>query len=309
MMYLVITGVIALLACVSFLSGRGASVASALGAIWVIITIGFSGVMIDNTNVGVVKTFGKVTPSAMESGLHFVAPWSEVIYYNDLRNAFDYDGEVISKDSNPLMVSVGFATKLNPSMAWRIQTTVGDNYFDRLVKPAGQTAARNGIAIYPWEQAATSDRNGVEGAILSEFKRLVIEQLVSSGLTEAEAQNALTFFPVQLRKSLPDAKVLNAISEKTASKQDLERQNILTEIAAQEAQRRANEGTGVSNLFEKLPKGFTADEIAKVLTSLATKTRADSMLKAVESGQVKTIIMNGDTSSSVAAAVTEGTSK
>lgn len=64
---------------------------------------------------------------------------------------------------------------------------------------------------------------------------------------------------------------------------------------------RKKEGAGVTNLFEELPKNFTSAEISEVLAALANKTRADAMLKAVESGQVKTIIMNGDAASGVAA--------
>jgi hypothetical protein len=169
--------------------------------------------------------------------------------------------------------------------------------------PAGQTATRLGFAGFPWDAAATSERAAVEAAILKEFRNVVFQQFMAAGLTKEETEMAIIIAPVQLRESLPDLKVLNAVAEKTASLQDLERQSTLTEIAEKEAERRKQEGSGVKQLFEALPENFTASEIAEVLGALANKTRADAMLKAVESGQIDTVIMNGDTAGGVSNAV------
>lgn len=256
--------------------------------------------VVDNGEVIVTKTFGKTEDSGFEPGVHLIAPWVNTQVYNTLRREFTFEGEVITNDSNPLEVSVGFATKLNPASAWKLQLLVGEDYFDKVVVPAGQTATRSGIAKFGWEKAATSERSEVEAAIQQDFVKIVVDQLVAAGLSAAEAPGVLHVFPVQLRKSLPDKKVLNAVAEKTASKQDLDRQKTLTDIAAEEAKRRTNEGTGIKNLFDSLPKGFTAEEISKVLTAMASKTRADAMMKAVESGNVDTVIMNGDSAPALA---------
>lgn len=259
--------------------------------------------VVENNAVGVVKVFGKTEESELLPGSHLVAPWKDVLSYNALPRTFDYEGEVISSDSNPLSVTVGFTVKLNSAMAWKVQKIVGQDYFDNIVVPAGQTASRRGIAKFPWEKAATTDRAAVETSILEEFHNVILEQFTNAGLTKEETELALAIFPVQLRRSLPDGKVLNAVAEKTAALQDLDRQQTLTDIAEKEADRREKEGLGVKNLFQNLPQDFTAAEISSVLGALANKTRADAMLKAVESGQVDTIIMNGDTAGGVSNSV------
>jgi len=274
--------------------------AAATAVIAFVFTIYNSIHIIDNREVGVIKVFGETEQSELLPGSHFVAPWKDVVSYIALPRTFDYNGDVVSSDSNPLGVTVGFTVKLNSAMAWKVQKVVGQDYFDNIVVPAGQTASRRGIAQFPWEQAATKDRSGVEAAILAEFQKVIVEQFTNAGLSRQETELALSIFPVQLRRSLPDGKVLNAVAEKTAALQDLDRQQTLTDIAEKEAERREKEGLGVKNLFDQLPTGFTAAEISDVLGALATKTRADAMLKAVESGQVDTVIMNGDTAGGVA---------
>ena len=285
---------------------RGALRALAVGSgliVWTILTVLSSYVIVDNGHVGVEKRFGRTVPSAYGPDLHFIAPWAEMTKYVALRREFPINGAVITADNNPLSVNVAFATILNPALAWRMQVTVGEQYFETLVKTAAQTAVRDGIAGFPWAKAATSDRGEVQLAIQNNFERIVVEQLEAAGMTKEEARNALSFSPAQLRAATPDAKVLNAVAERSAALEDLERQKTLTQIAEEQAKRLTNEGHGVTNLFNQLPKGFTSAEIAEVLGALATKTRADAMLKAVENNHVTSIIFNGDVASGVSAPI------
>lgn len=67
----------------------------------------------------------------------------------------------------------------------------------------------------------------------------------------------------------------------------------LTQIAEEEARRRQNEGRGVSNLFAELPKEFTPTQIRAVLGAIADKVRAEAMMKAAETGQVRVMVMQG----------------
>lgn len=300
MLYIVVSIVIALAALAAAFLFRRAGLFLAIGfAILSVWSVLCSLVIVSNEDVAVERHFGRTVESAYGPGLHFIAPWAATTSYFALRREFEFKGDVITADNNPLTVSVGFATKLNPAQAWKVQQAIGTDYYSELVVKAGQTAVRDGIASFPWTRAVTSDRGEVQRAIQSNFERILVEQFIANGLTEKDAKAALEVSPVQLRSALPDRKVLNAVAERSASEQDLQRQKTLTKIAEEEANRRKNEGDGVANLFSQLPKGFTSDEISMVLGALANKTRADAMLKAVESGQVKTVIMNGDTAGNI----------
>jgi len=307
--YIVFAILIALVAAVAwfFVPRFLRSIVAAVGVfLLVALTLLNSVIVIDNNEVGVEKRFGQTLRSAYLPDVHFVRPWSTISRYEAMPIPFSVAGSVVTSDSNPLTVDVGFATKLNPAYAWRVQVTVGENYFERIVKPAAQTAVRDGFAGFSWTEATTSKRDVVQNAVQGNFIRIVSEQLVAMGMTAEESRNALVFSPVQFRQASPDPKVLNAVAERSAALQDLDRQKTLTDIAAEEALRRAKEGEGVTNLFNQLPKGFTSSEIAEVLGALAAKTRADAMLKAVESNQVDTIVMNGDVGTGIAAPVQGG---
>ncbi len=295
LLYLIFIAAIAVLTFFAAISSKNPGGVGLLGVIVAgVVSLIFSYVQIENDKIGVGSSFGQTYQSAYAPGQNWTAPWVAVTKYQALRREFPVQGIFTTGDSNPLEVEVAFATKLNKDLAWRVQQTVGEEYFTTLVQPAGSTAAREGISAFPWVALTTNERGKVQDTIQKDFEEILHQQLISAGMTSEEAKAAFIVSPVQLRQALPDQKVRNAVAEKTASEQDLDRQKTLTKIAEQEALRRAAEGTGVTKLFDNLPQGFTSEEIATVLSALATKTRADAMMKAVESNQVRDIIMNGD---------------
>ena len=61
-------------------------------------------------------------------------------------------------------------------------------------------------------------------------------------MSEQEAKTAVTFISPKIRRMVPPKRIRQAINEESAAKRDLNRQKTLTEIAKEEANRRANEG-------------------------------------------------------------------
>lgn len=260
--------------------------------------------VIGSGTVGVVRTFGVVHERALPEGFHFVSPITDVTHMSVRRGAVDLNegGDApqlaaLSADQNPVTVSVSLPYTLNPTVAWKIYLRIGslESAERSVLTPAAQAATRDVIARMPWTQSSITGRTQAEADIRDEFQRAVVRDLTRLGFSDAEAEAAFTFLPVMLRDVRPDQKVLNSIAEKVAAEQDLQRQQILTQIARQEAERRANEGVGVSRLFSQLPSGFTADQISAVLYAMADKQRADALMKAVESGRVQTMVLPSGT--------------
>jgi len=205
------------------------------------------------------------------------------------------DVTAISSNNLPLTIDVTYAFRLNPKFAWWIFRNIGDDdaYYTQLIQQTARNASRNAAAHFTDTEATTTKRDELARTMEEQFNELLVAECKKLGLSEQDAEHVFQVLPVQLRKVLPPKKVLNSIAEKAAAEQDLQRQSILTDIAAQEALRRENEGMGVSNLFSKLPKDFTAGQISQVLGALADKERADATLKAVETGSVSTLILSG----------------
>lgn len=255
--------------------------------------------IIDPGHIGVPVWFGNVQETAYTEGIKIINPMATIEVMDGRRFAFEFTEEnalvSVSKKQNPLTVEVAFPLSLNSVVAWKLYQKIGNDtrYRAQFVSPA-RAAVRSAIAEYEWGEV-TKNLDKIANTMRVYFERNVTRDLMRLGFTEQEAMSAFTFLEVQLRKIVPDAKILAATAEKMAAEQDLERQKTLTSIAGEVALRRAKEGLGVSKLFEALPKGFKPMEIKLVLDALANKVRADAMLKAVETEQVDTIIMGSAT--------------
>lgn len=293
-------------------AGRAGSPGSLIGAaVLVLVGLGAGVVSLVQTvppgHVAVASLFGAVQQRVYGEGLHFVNPLYVFEQFSVRRTMFDFSGTdnqrgrageqivAVSSDSTPLTIDVGFPLSLNAASGWQMYQRFGrQNVIARqLIIPAARAAIRDVVATFSWRDAATVSRDRLAQRIEERFRALVVQDLTAAGFSEQEAGTTFTIQPVQLRKILPPAKVLNAVSEKIAAEEDLERQKTLTKIAEEVANRRQNEGRGVANLFAELPKGFQPSQIRQVLAAIADKTRAEAMMKAVETGQVRVIVMNG----------------
>ena len=323
--FLLILAVFALLAALLLLAKAGARHragamvgAGTLFAVALALVVATAIRIVPPGHVGVATLFGAVQPGVYEEGLHVVNPFYSLEEFSIRRSMFDFRGaetngngrlgsagaEIVSvsADSTPLRVDVGFPLRLNGPIAWKVFQRIGPQRVvaRQLVIPAARSAVRDAVAGFTWRDAATGSRDKLAARIEARFRELVERDLVAAGFPEDEARATFTIQPVQLRKVLPPNKVLNAVAEKIAAEEDLERQKTLTRIAEEEARRRQNEGRGVNNLFAELPEGFTPGEIRQVLSAIADKVRAEAMMKAVETGQVQVVVMNGSNAPSLA---------
>lgn len=269
-----------------------------------ILTLIFSLTNIDKGHVGVASVGGAIIPDkAYSEGFQFTAPWISITEMDLRRHSFDFtsggggkdnkDETVsISKDNNPITTDVSFPITLNPNMAWKVLQKIGDEkrYRDQIAVHA-RSAVREAVAKYGWEEATTTKINELAVDMRDIFEHKVVADLMALGFTESEAKSTFTILPVNLRKSLPDEAVIKAISAKMAAKQDLERQKTLTDIAAQEALRRKEEGSGVKKLFEGLPRDIPISDVVAVMNAASEKIRADAFARAVEHDKVNVIVV------------------
>lgn len=305
---------ILLSAAVACLVGAGAiflrqGTKPASAALIVLAVLAFGGSLVRVVpagHVSVATLFGAVQEGVHPEGLHFMNPLVSLQQFSIRRTMFDFSGNkrggtagpqivAVSSDSLRLTLDVGFPMRLNGPAAWKVYQRIGHQWSvaQQLVVPAARAAVRDAVATFTWRDATSASRGKMAQKIEERFRELVTADLLSAGFTEAESISVFTIQPVQLRKVLAPGKVLNAVSEKIAAEEDLQRQRTLTQIAEEEARRRINEGIGVKNLFTELPRGFTASQIREVLAAMADKTRAEALMKAVETGQVQVVVMNG----------------
>jgi regulator of protease activity HflC (stomatin/prohibitin superfamily) len=256
------------------------------------------------TYVGV--WFGSVQEQTYPQGMRFVNPMlsfdSMDVRQRDAefqsasgQSVADSEVTAISKNNLPMTIDVTYLYTLNQKYAWWVYKNIGDDtvYYENLIVRAAKTATRDATAEFTDEQAMTSKRVELSDKMAKDFETTLVQNMIKRGLPKEEAEQVFTVLPVMLSKILPPETVVTSISNKAAALQDLERQQTLTSIAQEVANRRAQEGAGVQKLFAELPKDVKPEQIAVVLRALAEKTRADAELKAVEGGKVSSMIISG----------------
>jgi regulator of protease activity HflC (stomatin/prohibitin superfamily) len=278
----------------------------ALLALFFIISLVASLTIVESGTVKVQKVFGSYLNGYISEGVHLINPFSTVHEVTIQRQHIDVnDGDSTpgmlcpTSDNVQMTVQANFAFSINKQYASWLRREVGSEQkvISSLLLPAAQSATRDASASFKLEDAQIKRRSDYEMALKDQFLDNIIASLPKGkGINDIELKNVIIVMPVQLKGVTADQKVANALSEKKAAEIDLERQHTLTEIAKEQANRMKNQGVGVSNMFNELPKGYSPEQMERVINALSNYKKAESIMKAVENNKLNTIIYEGTAS-------------
>ena len=277
----------------------------------VAVIVAFSIIVVDVGTVEVVVAYGSVQKRRYDPGIHFIVPGSRhdnVVVRRQILEISSLDPDsvppagtaptpdaqrtlALTSDRIALAADITLPYSVDPDLAWKIYAEVSPGYETTLLVPAARAAVREAVGSFTWIDAVTTKRNELEDGILAKFRAIVAENLIGAGFSKEEASQAFVLMPPQIRRLSPPRVLLAAVADRAAADVALERQAVLNQIAAKEAERRANEGLGIRKLVEQLPTEMNGLQLDKLLYALADKQRADSMQRAVEKDQVKIIVM------------------
>lgn len=260
---------------------------------------------IDSRDVGITSTFGNIDLDQipLNSGLHFVSPWKYVIHVSTVQQSIEIDstkiGTSIDKDKVPMTVDATISYSINPIVAPKIIKYFGEDYEKSLLDRAAPSAVRDSVLDFSWSDAMTTKHDALAKEIHDKFKTVIVDNMVSKGISKSEAEVAFDIPEVKLQELLPPQRILDANAEYQAATVDLQRQGVLTQIASQEAKRREEEGKGISNMMNALPPNFKTTEIADVMRAVSMKTEADALMRAVEEDKIQMMVLPYGTSPAV----------
>jgi regulator of protease activity HflC (stomatin/prohibitin superfamily) len=204
-------------------------------AIVIAVLIAFSVITIDQTEVGVVKTFGQVS-GTMTAGLHLIVPFvQEVVRMPTYQKTVDFSGDnrILALSSEGLDVSFDMAIQyaIDPSKAQEVYTNLKDP--EAWMHSRVRAKARDIVASYKVESLYTgADRQAVQAKFESELDK------------EFE-QYGIVMKAVLIREvKLPDS-VVASIQSKISAKQDAERMEFVLQKETKEAQRKIIEAGGI----------------------------------------------------------------
>jgi regulator of protease activity HflC (stomatin/prohibitin superfamily) len=204
----------------------------------VVVVLAFSPiVIIDQTEVGVVKTFGQVS-GTMGAGLHLILPFvQEVVRMPTYQKTVDFSGDnkILALSSEGLDVSFDMAIQyaVNPAMAEKVYTDLKDP--EAWMHSRVRAKARDIVASYKVESLYT----GTE--------RQAVQAMFESELDKEFEQYGIVMKAVLIREvKLPDS-VVASIQSKISAKQDAERMDFVLQKESKEAERKVIEAGGIAD--------------------------------------------------------------
>jgi regulator of protease activity HflC (stomatin/prohibitin superfamily) len=145
-----------------------------------IIFLSKSTVTIDAGEAGVLwKRFdgGVVTDQPpLGEGFHFVAPWNNVIIYEVRQQELYETMKVLSSNGLDILLETSTWYLPKESELGELHQQIGENYLDRIIKPALRSAARSVVGRYTPEELYSSKRDVVQNEIFEETKLILKNQ-------------------------------------------------------------------------------------------------------------------------------------
>jgi regulator of protease activity HflC (stomatin/prohibitin superfamily) len=137
-------------------------------------------VMIEDGEVGVAKSFGKINDEPIGQGIYFRIPvirtyetWNVKLQeHKETAQVPSSEGLIIGLDTSLLF-------RVIPELAPSIRQTVGANYVDRLIVPYFRSALRDVVSGYPVKQVYAEEGRK---AIASGIKSYLVENLGPLGI-------------------------------------------------------------------------------------------------------------------------------
>ncbi|RUA10080.1 MAG: prohibitin family protein [Flavobacteriia bacterium] len=214
----------------------------------IIITIFKSAVTIGAGKAGVLwKRFdgGVVTDQPpLSEGFHLVAPWNDVIIYEIRQQELTEKMKVLS--SNGLDIQLEATAWYQPDYEnlGMLHKTKGENYLDRVLKPAIRSATRSVVGRYTPEQIYSSKRDAIQQEIFDETRNILKDQYVQ--LNEVLVRDV----------TLPTA-IKDAIERKLGQEQESLEYKFRLEKAQKEAEKQRIEAQGKADANKILSASLT----------------------------------------------------
>ncbi len=233
---------------------------------FVTIHSGEAGVLYERFNGGV------NTEEVLGEGFHLVAPWNQVFVYEVRQQEAHENMAVLS--SNGLEIALDLSLWFKPANAdlGFLHKTKGENYLDRVVKPAARSATRSVVGRYTPEQIYSSKRDVIQEEIFLETKKILDKQYVQ--LNEVLVRDV----------TLPTT-IKEAIERKLKQEQESLEYEFRLQKATKEAEKQKIEAEGKAAANRILNASLT-DKILKEKGIQAT-------LELAKSPNAKTVVIGG----------------
>lgn len=203
------------------------------------IDAGEAGVLWKRFSDGVV-----VDEPPLDEGFHIVAPWNKVFVYEVRQQELHEKMKVLS--SNGLDILLETSAWYMPEYAnlGKLHKEKGEEYLERVIKPALRSAARSVVGRYTPEQLYSSKRDVIQHEIFEETKKILDNQYVD-------------LVRVLVRDVTLPPTIKSAIERKLKQEQESLEYEFRLEKAQKEAERQRIEAKGKADANRILSASLT----------------------------------------------------
>lgn len=181
--------------------------------------------IIEDGEVGVLKSFGNISDDPVSPGVTFVLPVARQIEtYNVKRQELKETADVPSSEGLIVGLDTSLQFRLKPEMAPQVRKTIGRNYRDILVVPYFRNQMRDVVAGYPV-------RN-----IYSEQGRTQIATRVADNLRKNLEDQGIEVLAVLLRDVRLPKRFKDSIEAKLTAEQRVQQKQFELEQAKKDAE-------------------------------------------------------------------------
>ena len=246
-----------------------------------------STVTIDAGEAGVLwKRFdgGVVTDQpAMGEGFHMVAPWNNVIIYEVRQQELFEKMKVLSSNGLDIILETTAWYLPKTDELGKLHQQKGQDYLDRVIKPALRSAARSVVGRYTPEQLYSSKRDIIQKEIFDETKKILDKQFIQLN-------------DVLVRDVTLPATIKNAIERKLKQEQESLEYEFRLVTASKEAEKAVIEAKGKADANRILSASLT-DKILRdkgIEATLKLASSPNSKVIVIGSGKTGMPIILGN---------------
>ena len=122
-----------------------------LSLLGLILVMGGLFTIVPTGHTGILTTFGKVEDTTLEAGLHFKAPYQQVVVMDNRTQKQQLELKCFSSDIQEVSINYSINYHIQKSNAQKIYKSIGTDYYRVVMEPRIQEAVKSVIAKYTAE--------------------------------------------------------------------------------------------------------------------------------------------------------------
>ena len=190
-------------------------------------------------HTGIVTVFGRVENETFEAGVHFTAPWKDVVNMDNRNQKASIDMACFSSDIQEVSVTYTLNYQISKSNAQMIYKDIGVSYYETVITPRVQEAVKSELAKYTAEELLSNRSR------LSQDIRVVLTEKLNAYnivVVDASIEN------LDFSDAFTDAVEAKQVAEQKSKQAQIEQnqKNMEAEAAAKRAQIEAEAAAKVS---------------------------------------------------------------